>query len=68
MVQQWAQEDPDATLAWVKTLPTGNSRNQAMQNLISAYANKDPQSAIALANTLPAGQMQNQAISSIASR
>ena len=57
-LQQWAQTDPVAALAYIDTLPAGDQRIQALQQIAQAYGRTDPDAALAWARSLPAGQAQ----------
>lgn len=51
---EWAKLDPDAAIAWAKSL-TGNNQTGALRSIISELAGTDPTKAAQIADTLTGG-------------
>jgi hypothetical protein len=68
-VGAWADENPDATLAWIKRLPPGEERDWLACAALTSIANVDPQQAAELLDLeIPPGQARNHALVAIAQR
>ncbi|MDB6027732.1 MAG: hypothetical protein JWM68_3955 [Verrucomicrobiales bacterium] len=52
---QWVQMDPDAALAWVKSLTAGEVKIRALSAVSQKLAQANPQVSAELASSLPAG-------------
>jgi hypothetical protein len=50
---QLADEDPQATAAWVTSLPTGEGRQRALGQLIEQWSDKDPIAAATFLTRFP---------------
>lgn len=52
----WARREPDAAMAWAKSIADPAQRNAALRGAIGVVAQSDPQQATALAAAQPAGE------------
>jgi hypothetical protein len=62
MAGQWAHFEPDQTAQWVKTLPEGAAREQALIGLGESWAEVDPPKAADFAVALPPGPLRQTAL------
>ncbi|MFT4550087.1 MAG: hypothetical protein ACI9MB_004062 [Verrucomicrobiales bacterium] len=63
--KEWAKNDPDAALAWAKSLPEGK-RAGAYNGVLGSLASDDPQRASAMALDLEEGKDRTNLIGNIA--
>jgi hypothetical protein len=65
-----AQRDPAAAIAIADSMPPGEDRNRALQQIASAYAREDPAAALQWVRSLqpPSREAQLSALSSVASQ
>ncbi|HYP16394.1 MAG TPA: hypothetical protein VEQ65_04210 [Opitutus sp.] len=59
---QWARFAPEEALTWVKTLPAGPEREQALVGLGESWSDVDPAKATAFAVDLPSGPTRSLAM------
>jgi hypothetical protein len=62
MAGQWARFEPERAAEWVRTLPEGNARNQALIGLGESWAEIDPPRAADYATQLPVGPVRQAAL------
>lgn len=68
VVQQWAEKNYEAALAWSETLPPGARRDLVLQRLVFVRANQDPMDAARLAEeTFVDSDKRTDALASVAS-
>ena len=53
MIQTWAEDDPEATLSWLTTLPAGKGKVKTYQTYTNALTRADPIQARVWMDTLP---------------
>jgi len=59
IAESWANTDPAATLAWVSSAATGQTRDQEMQKVLNQMGQTDPAGAAAYLAQLPDGSMRD---------
>jgi hypothetical protein len=52
IMASWVLQDPQAASQWANSLPVGNTRDSAVEALVSAVVENDPKSAVAWADTM----------------
>jgi hypothetical protein len=60
-VSTWARYEPQEALTWVRALPEGAGKTNALSNVISNLAATDPKQAASLVSGLPAAAQDNVA-------
>lgn len=66
---QWASEDADSAVAWIKEIPAGDLRNQAMSGAAVVWSASEPVPAANLAlDELPPGRLLDDTVISIVQR
>src|SRR5439155_4591430 len=59
VAREWANIDPDAVIAWVKTLPPGATQNTALWKCSAQLAQANPAAAADLFNSIPPQPMRD---------
>jgi len=64
---QWAGNDPQAAMTWVKSLGDGEAKDHALAGMVSGWAQNSPRDAANYAATLPPGKTQDGIAQSVVS-
>lgn len=67
VVNGWAESDLPQAVAWVKGLPDGETKRQALMNLSWRWMETAPQEAVEYATSLPPGRTREQVLGQAAS-
>jgi hypothetical protein len=67
LTRRWAAVDPDATIAWIRSLEPGGPRAAAVAGAVTVIAEAQPQTALELARELPDGPETNELFQKAAS-
>jgi hypothetical protein len=66
---QWASEDADSAVAWIKEIPASDLRNQAMSGAAMVWSASEPVTAANLAvDELPPGRLLDDTVIAIVQR
>lgn len=68
IAREYADEDPQATIAWASTLPASNSKNGALKASFNEWAKEDPQAAAEQLNTMTESTERDSATYGYANR
>ncbi|HEY1121958.1 MAG TPA: hypothetical protein VGE67_10175 [Haloferula sp.] len=65
-VEDWAQADPQAAVAWASSLPEQADSSKAIQTGLIIWTHRDPTAAIAYVDAMPEGDLREISISNAA--
>lgn len=57
----WMQQDPVATLAWVRALPLGDQKRH-LADALTSWSTREPKAALDYARALPAGLLKRESV------
>ena len=66
IASHWPNNDLAAAITWVKQLPEGPAKQQAVNGVVSRWAGEDPKAAATYVQSLPPGNSRGAVLNSIA--
>src|SRR3954452_3248859 len=67
LISRWAEADPPAALAYVRTKGVGAENNDLLSSIVTTWAENDAAAVTTWVTQLPAGQERSQAVQSLVS-